>query len=154
MIQVNQEPAIGPSRRSMRTPPSRLFSAKKGASDPSTQVPGSAAVGKFIKVVSSRRLELLVRSVTPLGSFELVPGDVGWRRTRDPNVSTPGYTRIGVVSFLAKVSENSGARPTSVVWRVWRHVTRSLWCAEKRARWNSHTSHRAVLRARQAVAAD
>lgn len=67
-----------------------------------------------------------MRSVTPLGSIELVPGDVGWWRTRDPNVSTPGYTRIGVVSYLAKVSEDSGARPTSVVWRVWRHVTRSV----------------------------
>ena len=29
----------------------------------------------------------------------------------DPNVSTPGYTRMGVVSYLAKVSEDSGARP-------------------------------------------
>ncbi|KAM0708815.1 hypothetical protein Q7P35_005468 [Cladosporium inversicolor] len=134
----------------MRTPPSRLFSAKKGASDPSKIPKGRRRRERFIKVVC-RRLELLVRSVTPLGSIELVPGDVGWRRTRDPNVSTPGYTRIGLISYLAKVSEDSGARPTSVDWR---HVTRSLWCAEKRARWNSHTSHRAVLRARQAVAAD
>jgi hypothetical protein len=47
----------------------------------------------------------------------------------DPNVSTPGYTRIRMVSYLAKVSEDSGAS------RMATRPTRDPLCAEKRARW-------------------
>lgn len=72
-VQVIQEPAFGPSRRSMRTPLSRVFSAKKGASDPSKSPRVAAATaGKFIKVVS-RRLVLLVRCVSAGGPLSWYP---------------------------------------------------------------------------------
>jgi hypothetical protein len=75
------------------TPPSRLFSAKKDASDPSRQSQGR----RRRKSHQSSRLSalvLLVRSVSALfllGTFELVPGDVGWSTPTYPHPGTHGW---------------------------------------------------------------